>query len=55
MTPDVQTALRQRRSADALVSRYILELAEPRAASGLEQGPVGVIPNGAEGPRPGSS
>ena len=54
MTPDVQATLLQRRST-AVVSRYILELAEPRAASGLEQGSVGVIPNGAEGPRPGSS
>ena len=55
MTPDVQATLLHRRSTSALVSRFILELAEPRTASGPEQGPVGVIPNGAEGPRAGSS
>ena len=55
MTPDVQTTLLQRRSTSALVSRFILELAEPRNVSGLEQGPVGVIPNGAAGSRTGSS
>ena len=55
MTPDVQATLLHRRSTSALVSRFILELAEPRLASGLEQGSVGVIPNGADGPRPGSS
>jgi len=55
MTPDVQTTLLQRRSASALVSRFILELAEPRPASGIEEGPVGVIPNGAKGLAPGSS
>ncbi len=55
MTPDVQTTLLQRRSASALVSRFILELAEPRPASGIEEGAVGVIPNGAERPGSGSS
>ena len=43
------------RSTAAVVAQYILELAEPRPASGLEQGPVGVIPNGAAGPLPRSS
>jgi hypothetical protein len=52
---DVQAALLQRRSTAALVSRYILELAAPRSASGVEEGPVGVIPDGAPGSRPGSS
>jgi len=55
MTPDVQTTLLQRRSASALVSRFILELAEPRPASGAREGSVGVIPNGAIGTQPGSS
>jgi hypothetical protein len=52
---DVQSTLLQRRSTAALVSRFILELAEPRTASGLEEGPVGVIPNGAQTAGPGSS
>jgi hypothetical protein len=55
MSPDVQATLLQHRSTSALVSRFILELAEPRTASGLEQGPVGVIPNGAAGVLPRSS
>ena len=44
MTPDVQATLLHRRSTSALVSRFILELAEPRTASGPEQGPVGSYP-----------
>ena len=43
------------RSTAAVVAQYILELAEPRPASGAREGAVGVIPNGAEGPRTGSS
>ena len=43
------------RSTAAVVAQYILELAEPRPASGARKGPVGVIPNGASEPQPGSS
>jgi hypothetical protein len=46
-----QASLLQRRSTAALVSQYILELAEPRPASGNPQGAVGVIPNGADQPQ----
>jgi hypothetical protein len=43
------------RSTAAVVAQYILELAEPRPASGARKGAVGVIPNGALEPQPGSS
>jgi hypothetical protein len=43
------------RSTAAVVAQYILELAEPRPASGSREGAVGVIPNGAIEPQPGSS
>jgi hypothetical protein len=43
------------RSTAAVVAQYILELAEPRPASGAREGSVGVIPNGAIGAQPGSS
>ena len=43
------------RSTAAVVAQYILELAEPRPASGAREGAVGVIPNGALEPQPGSS
>ena len=43
------------RSTAAVVAQYILELAEPRPASGAREGAVGVIPNGAMEPQPGSS
>ena len=43
------------RSTTAVVAQYILELAEPRPASGAGEGPVGVIPNGAIAPQTGSS
>ena len=43
------------RSTAAVVAQYILELAEPRTASGNREGSVGVIPNGAGEPQPGSS
>jgi hypothetical protein len=46
---------RRTRSTSAVVAQYILELAEPRPASGPREGSVGVIPNGADGPEPGSS
>ena len=35
------------RSTAAVVAQYILELAEPRPASGAREGAIGVIPNGA--------
>ena len=43
------------RSTAAVVAQYILELAEPRPASGAREGFIGVIPNGALEPQPGSS
>jgi hypothetical protein len=43
-----QATLRAQRSTAALVAQYILELAEPRSASGPEEGSLGVIPNGAQ-------
>jgi len=43
------------RSTAAVVAQYILELAEPRPASGARKGSIGVIPNGAMEPQPGSS
>ena len=43
------------RSTAAVVAQYILELAEPRPASGAREGAVRVIPNGAAEPQPGSS
>jgi hypothetical protein len=43
------------RSNASVIAQYILELAEPRPASGKREGSVGVIPNGASEPRPGSS
>jgi hypothetical protein len=43
------------RSSAAVIAQYILELAEPRPASGAREGAVGVIPNGALVPQPGSS
>jgi hypothetical protein len=43
------------RSTAAVVAQYILELAEPRPASGAREGAIGVIPNGALEPQPGSS
>ena len=43
------------RSTAAVVAQYILELAEPRPASGAREGVIGVIPNGAMEPQPGSS
>jgi len=43
------------RSTAAVVAQYILELAEPRPASGARKGSVGVIPNGASEPQSGSS
>ena len=43
------------RSTAAVVAQYILELAEPRPASGARQGAIGLIPNGAMEPQPGSS
>ena len=52
---DAQAMLLQRRGTAALVSRFILELAEPGRGSGRGQGPVGVIPNGAQRAAPGSS
>jgi hypothetical protein len=48
---DVQATLLQHRSTSALVSRFILELAEPRPASGAGEGPVRVIPNGGSEPQ----
>ena len=44
-----QASLRaQQRSTAALVAQYIRELAAPSTASGAHEGPVGVIPNGAQ-------
>jgi hypothetical protein len=45
----------RQRSSAAVIAQYILELAEPRSASGAREGAVGVIPNGALAPQPGSS
>jgi hypothetical protein len=45
----------RQRSSAAVIAQYILELAEPRPASGAREGAVGVIPNGALAPQPGSS
>ena len=39
------------RSNAAVIAQYILELAEPRPASGAGQGSLGVIPNGAIEPQ----
>jgi hypothetical protein len=35
------------RSNASVIAQYILELAEPRPASGAGKGSLGVIPNGA--------
>jgi hypothetical protein len=35
------------RSNASVIAQYILELAEPRPASGAKEGSLGVIPNGA--------
>jgi hypothetical protein len=43
------------RSNASVIAQYILELAEPRPASGAREGAVRVIPNGAREPQPGSS
>jgi hypothetical protein len=45
----------RQRSSAAVIAQYILELAEPRPASGAREGAVGVIPNGAPALQPGSS
>src|SRR4051794_26950189 len=50
-----RTVMTRSRSAAAVVAQYILELAEPRAASGAGKGLVRVIPDGAKAARPGSS
>jgi hypothetical protein len=38
----------QHRSTSALVAQYLRELADPRPRRGTDEGPVGVIPNGAQ-------
>ena len=48
MTQTQATLRAQERRTAITVAQYIRELAAPSAASGADQGPVGVIPNGAQ-------